>query len=115
MIINYNFLPQKSNIDTQRWVYLDVGKFSGLAETDEEAIKYQFVVPDKDGYPDTEKFVMAGPTCDSADVLYSEHKVTLPATIAAGDKIIIKNCGAYTTTYSTVAFNGFPPLGVVVL
>jgi ornithine decarboxylase len=108
-------VSQKSNIDTQRWVYLDVGKFSGLAETDEEAIKYQFVVPDKDGYPDTEKFVMAGPTCDSADVLYSEHKVTLPATIAAGDKIIIKNCGAYTTTYSTVAFNGFPPLGVVVL
>jgi ornithine decarboxylase len=108
-------VSQKSLLDSQRWVYLDVGKFSGLAETDEEAIKYQFIVPDKDTYPDLESFVMAGPTCDSADVLYTEHKVTLPACVAAGDKIIIKNCGAYTTTYSTVAFNGFPPLEVKVL
>lgn len=107
-------VSQKSLHDNQRWVYLDVGKFSGLAETDEEAIKYQFIVPDVDD-PDLEPFVMAGPTCDSADVLYSEHKVMLPTSIMPGDKIIVKNCGAYTTTYSTVAFNGFPPLGVVVI
>lgn len=108
-------VSQKSNTDTQRWVYLDVGKFGGLAETDEEAIKYQFIVPDKDGDLESEKFVMAGPTCDSADVLYTEHKVTLPKSIEPGDKIIVKNCGAYTTTYSTIAFNGFPPLEVIVI
>lgn len=106
-------VSQKSTTDTQRWVYLDVGKFSGLAETDEEAIKYQFIVPEKSN--NNEPFIIAGPTCDSADVLYSDHKVMLPNDIAPGDKIVIKNCGAYTTTYSTVAFNGFPPLGVVVL
>jgi ornithine decarboxylase len=37
----------------------------------------------------------------------------LPVDLKAGDKFIIKSCGAYTSTYSTVAFNGFPPLNVI--
>lgn len=115
MVANVLLVSQKKLTDTQRWVYLDVGRFSGLAEVEGEAIKYQFVVPDKGDDKEYEPFVMAGPTCDSADVLYSEHKVMLPASLSHGDKIIVKNCGAYTTTYSTVAFNGFPPLGVVVI
>jgi ornithine decarboxylase len=24
--------------------------------------------------------------------------------------VLIESCGAYTTTYASVAFNGFPPL-----
>ena len=31
-------------------------------------------------------------------------------TKAFGDKLLIEGTGAYTTTYSAVAFNGFPPL-----
>ena len=31
---------KKHKDDTQRWVYLDIGKFGGLAETMEEAIRY---------------------------------------------------------------------------
>jgi ornithine decarboxylase len=27
-----------------------------------------------------------------------------------GDEVLIEGTGAYTTTYSAVAFNGFPPL-----
>lgn len=100
--------------DYVRWVYLDIGKFSGLAETAEEAIKYQFIVPNRE-LEDLSDCILAGPTCDSADVLYEQHKVKLPIDLASGDKFIIKNCGAYTTTYSTVAFNGFPPLEVIVI
>jgi ornithine decarboxylase len=29
--------------------------------------------------------------------------------------VLIDNTGAYTTTYSTVAFNGFPPLETYVI
>ena len=115
MVANVLLVSQKKLTDTQRWVYLDAGRFSGLAEVEGEAIKYQFVVPDKMDEEECEPFILAGPTCDSADVLYSEHKVMLPASLCHGDKIVVKNCGAYTTTYSTVAFNGFPPLGVIVI
>ncbi len=111
---NVLLVSTKNEGDEVRWVYLDIGKFSGLAETAEEAIKYQFVTPDCHSN-DTMFCILAGPTCDSADVLYETNKVKFPTDLKSGDRIFIKNCGAYTTTYSTVAFNGFPPLGVVVI
>lgn len=107
-------VSRKTDGDPVRWVYLSVGRFSGLAETEDESIKYQFVVPGKE-HGDTGECVVAGPTCDSADVLYEKNLVQLPVDLAPGDRIIIKTCGAYTSTYSTVAFNGFPPLQVVAL
>ncbi|MGR7995356.1 type III PLP-dependent enzyme [Xanthobacter sp. ZOL 2024] len=101
-------ISKKSDSDKMRWVYLDIGKFGGLAETMDEAIRYPFRTP-RDG-DDTAPCVLAGPTCDSADVLYEKTPVELPLSLAIGDKILIEACGAYTTTYSAVAFNGFPPL-----
>lgn len=101
-------ISKKSEADAMRWVYLDIGKFGGLAETMEEAIRYPFRTP-RDG-DDTAPCVLAGPTCDSADVLYEKTPVELPLSLSIGDKVIIEACGAYTTTYSAVAFNGFPPL-----
>jgi len=106
-------VSKKSETDTHRWVYLDIGKFSGLAETIDEAIRYQFVT-DRDHEP-TGPCILAGPSCDSADVLYEKRPVQLPLGLASGDKVIIRNCGAYTSTYASVGFNGFPPLDVVVL
>lgn len=100
--------------DPVRWLYLNIGRFSGLAETEQEAIKYRFFIPGRDEDEKIE-YIVAGPTCDSADVLYEDHKVFLSKNIECGDKIIIDNVGAYTTTYSTVAFNGFPPLEVIVI
>jgi ornithine decarboxylase len=94
--------------DEVRWVYLDIGKFGGLAETMEEAIRYPIRTP-KDGDA-LAPCIIAGPTCDSADVLYEKTPYPLPVSLAIGDKVLIEACGAYTTTYSTVAFNGFPPL-----
>ena len=35
----------------------------------------------------------------------------LPVSLAIGDKVLIEAAGAYTTTtYSSVGFNGYPPL-----
>ncbi len=106
-------VSRKQEDDLHRWVYLDIGKFSGLAETIDEAIRYQFVTP-RDGQP-TGPCVLAGPSCDSADVLYEKRPVQLPVGLAAGDKIIVRNCGAYTSTYASVGFNGFPPLATHVI
>ncbi|MCC5974749.1 MAG: type III PLP-dependent enzyme [Rubellimicrobium sp.] len=104
---------RKSDRDVHRWVYLSIGRFSGLAETEGEAIRYQFVTP-HDGEP-TGPCILAGPSCDSADVLYEKRPVQLPLTLKAGDRVLIRNTGAYTSTYSSVAFNGFPPLAVVTI
>ena len=106
-------VSQKSANDLHRWVYLDIGKFSGLAETIDEAIRYQFTT-DRDHEP-TGACVLAGPSCDSADVLYEKTPVQLPLGLTAGDRIVIRNTGAYTSSYASVGFNGFPPLDVVVL
>jgi len=101
-------ISTKSDEDTCRWVYLDIGKFGGLAETMEEAVRYKISTPhDEDAMTPC---ILAGPTCDSADVLYERNPYPLPVSLAIGDKVIIEAAGAYTTTYSAVAFNGFPPL-----
>ena len=57
---------------------------------------------------------MAGPTCDSADILY-RHDLTAPSDLRPGDRVLILSAGAYTATCSTVGFNGFPPLPTFVL
>ena len=101
-------ISQKSEDDPVRWVYLDIGKFGGLAETMEEAIRYPIRTP-KDGDA-VAPCVLAGPTCDSADVLYEKEPYPLPISLEIGDELLIEGAGAYTTTYSTVWFNGFPPL-----
>nr|WP_223163085.1 type III PLP-dependent enzyme [Roseivivax sediminis] len=106
-------VSKKSENDLHRWVYLDIGRFSGLAETEGEAIRYRFVTT-RDHEPHG-PCVLAGPSCDSADVLYEKRPVELPLGLKAGDKIIIRSCGAYTSTYSSVGFNGFPPLDVVAI
>jgi ornithine decarboxylase len=93
--------------DNRRWVFLDIGKFGGLAETMDEAIQYP-IQSDRQG--PTEAVILAGPTCDSADVLYEKADYQLPLALEIGDKLEIKATGAYTTTYSAVAFNGFQPL-----
>ena len=91
-----------------RWIFLDIGKFGGLPETLEEAIQYRISTP-HDGGP-TGQVVLAGPTCDEADVLYDAAGYALPLALGIGDRIQILSAGAYTATYSAVGFNGFPPL-----
>ena len=104
-------VADKGGEDRRRWVYLDIGKFHGLAETMEEAIKYRMLTPHDGGA--TGPVVLAGPTCDSADILYEKTAYELPLALKAGDRVWILATGAYTTTYSAVAFNGFPPLASI--
>ena len=101
-------ISRKSADDETRWVYLDIGKFGGLAETMDEAIRYPITTP-HDGTATT-PCVIAGPTCDSADVLYEKKPYPLPVSLAIGDMVLIEATGAYTTTYASNGFNGFPPL-----
>jgi ornithine decarboxylase len=104
-------VSKKSETDKLRWVYLDIGKFGGLAETMDESIRYAIKTP-RDGTP-LEPCVLAGPTCDSADVMYEKDPYLLPLSLEIGDKVLIEGTGAYTSTYSAVAFNGFPPLKTI--
>jgi ornithine decarboxylase len=101
-------ISRKSYDEDKRWIYLDVGKFNGLAETMDESIKYRIRTP-ADGGP-SGPTVLAGPTCDSADILYERTEYQLPLDLKVGDKVEILSTGAYTSMYSSVGFNGFQPL-----
>jgi ornithine decarboxylase len=100
-------VARKSRTAVERWVYVDVGLFGGLIETMGEAIKFP-IYTEKKG--EMEEVVIAGPTCDSADIMYENHKYELPLNLAIGDRMYWLSTGAYTTSYSAVEFNGFPPL-----
>jgi ornithine decarboxylase len=101
-------IAKRNPEDEVRWVYLDIGKFHGLAETIDESIRYPIrTTHDRD---EMLPCIIAGPTCDSVDVMYEKTTYPLPVTLAIGDKVLIEAAGAYTATYSSVGFNGFPPL-----
>ncbi len=103
-------VSRKNNTALQRWVYQDAGKFNGLVETLDESIKYP-VISSKDCKDAKEgEVILAGPTCDSADIMYEDFKYKLPLSLKAGDKLYWLSTGAYTSTYASVAFNGFPPI-----
>jgi ornithine decarboxylase len=110
-------VSKKSYDDARRWVYLDVGRFGGLAETEGEAIRYRIRPVQSNGVDAKSEaeapVVLAGPTCDSADILYDKAGYTLPEDLKSGDRLRIFSTGAYTTTYSAVNFNGFDPLRAI--
>jgi ornithine decarboxylase len=101
-------ISKKSDQDKIRWVYLDIGRFNGLAETQDEMIRYPIRTP-FDADP-MEPCVIAGPSCDSVDVLYEKEPYPLPISLEIGSKVLIEGTGAYTATYASVGFNGFAPL-----
>ena len=55
-------VSRRDRADPVRWVYLDIGRFGGLAETEGEAIKYRITTP-HDGTA-MGPVAIAGPTCD---------------------------------------------------
>lgn len=85
----------------KRWVYLDAGMFGGIIETT-EGLEYE-VVTERKG--ELIPWTVAGPTCDSVDVVMREQ--LLPADLRIDDFVYIPNAAAYTTAYAS-NFNGFP-------
>ena len=103
-------VSRKNNTALQRWVYQDYGKFNGLIETMDEAMKYP-VISSKDAPGEKEgEVILAGPTCDSADIMYENFRYKLPLSLKSGDKLYWLTTGAYTGSYASVEFNGFPPI-----
>jgi len=92
----------------RRWVYVDVGLFNGLTETLGEAIRYRLRAPGD--ATSVGPAVLAGPSCDSADVMYEQAPRNLPLDLRAGDRIQVLATGAYTTAYAAAWFNGFEPM-----
>ncbi|QEO17240.1 type III PLP-dependent enzyme [Acetobacter vaccinii] len=95
--------------DGPRWVYLDIGRFGGLAETENESIRYA-IRTGRDHAP-SGPVALAGPTCDGADILYEKTHYELPLDLEAGETIDLMGTGAYVSTYCSTRFNGFAPLG----
>jgi ornithine decarboxylase len=100
-------VSHRDTSDPVRWVYLDIGRFGGLAETEGEAIKYRIATP-HDGTP-TGPVTIAGPTCDGADILYERSAYRLPLALTHGDRVELLATGAYVTSYASQRFNGFAP------
>ncbi|MDR0450085.1 MAG: type III PLP-dependent enzyme [Treponema sp.] len=108
-------ISRKNNTALNRWVYMDTGRFNGLIETLDESIKYPIVTSkDAAGVKEAE-VILAGPTCDSMDILYEDHKYRMPVDLKVGDRIYILSAGAYTASYASVGFNGFPPIKTYIM
>ena len=101
-------VSQRDKNDPVRWVYLDIGRFGGLAETEGESIKYRITTP-HDGSA-MGPVAIAGPTCDGADIMYEKSNYRLPLALTSGDRVELLSTGAYVTTYCSTRFNGFAPL-----
>ncbi len=105
-------ISRKSRTALERWIYQDCGKFGGLMETLGESIKYP-IVCERTG--PAERVILAGPSCDSMDTMYEDYMYELPLSLAVGDRLYWLSTGAYTSSYSSIEFNGFPPLETFVI
>jgi ornithine decarboxylase len=85
--------------NNENWLYIDVGVFNGLMESI-GGIKYKYVVGSRG---EKKKWVIAGPSCDSFDVIDKEAELPEPE---IGKRILILSSGAYTISYAS-EFNGF--------
>ena len=101
-------ISRKSYDDPLRWVYVDAGRFAGLAETEGEAIRYPITTePVRCGRAG--RVVLAGRSCDSVDIIQEQAALYLPETLQVGDYVDFGAAGAYTDVYAAAGFNGFPP------
>jgi len=105
-------ISKKTISEGSPWLYVDTGKFGGLIETIDESIRYP-IYSERTGK--MIPYTIAGPTCDSVDVMYEKEPYMLPEAIQEGDRLYFFSTGAYTSTYSSVCFNGFPPLKTYIL
>ena len=108
-------ISRKNNTALFRWVYLDTGLFNGLNETLNESLKYPIITDKDEGCKKWGEVVLAGPTCDSMDIMYEDYKYSLPTNLKPGDRVYFLTTGAYTSSYASVEFNGFPPIKTYIM
>lgn len=96
------------NQKSQKWLYLDVGKFNGLYEGTDIKHPVYYTTESSDELIET---TLAGPSCDSDDMLSFKNDLhILPKLLKTGDHIAFMSTGAYSNSYVSVGFNGIPPL-----
>lgn len=110
LITEVVMISRKNNTALFRWVYLDTGLFNGLIETLNESLKYPIVTDKDDDCKKRGEVILAGPTCDSMDIMYEDYRYSLPTSLKPGDRVYFLTTGAYTSSYASVEFNGFPPI-----
>jgi ornithine decarboxylase len=106
-------ISKKSESVPYKWLYVDAGIYQGLDECIEESLEYP-IETEKRSLHKTE-YIIAGPTCDSHDILYEKKRYKLSSNIKEGSRIYFLSTGAYSYQVSSVGFNGFPPLKVYML
>lgn len=89
----------KAKRGDEDWLYIDVGVFNGLMESI-GGIKYSYIV---EGGGQKKKWILAGPSCDSFDVIEKDIELPEPE---VGSLVFILSSGAYTISYAS-EFNGF--------
>jgi ornithine decarboxylase len=104
-------LEEEPRTDEVRWVYLDIGKFGGLAETMDEAIRYPI---ERSGRRRGREVALRA---RRPDLRFGRRPVREDAVHAAavswtiGDEVLIEGTGRlHDDLRGSVAFNGFEPL-----
>jgi len=92
----------KAGRGDDNWLYIDVGVFNGLMES-VGGIKYSYIVETPRETRTKKKWTLAGPSCDSFDVI--DKNINLPEP-EIGKLMLILSGGAYTISYAS-EFNGF--------
>ncbi len=92
----------KANRGDDNYLYIDVGVFNGLMES-VGGITYSYIVETSRQTRYKRKWTVAGPSCDSFDVI--DKNVNLPEPEIGGLMLILSG-GAYTISYAS-EFNGF--------
>lgn len=102
----------KAKRGARTWYYLDDGVYGALSGQMYDHAQYP-ITPLKPFDPTGDFFpsVLAGPTCDSVDVI--DEDIELPD-LAVGDVLVAKQMGAYTIA-SASEFNYYPKPKVVVV
>lgn len=97
--------------DGRQWHYLDDGIYGSYSNVMTEDVHPPILALREivDGVSGDEPVTLAGPTCDSADVVARDYP--MPA-LNVGDVLVSPMMGAYTAVTSS-RFNGFPATTIV--
>jgi ornithine decarboxylase len=90
------------------WYYIDDGVYGSFSGIMFDHCDYR-LVSNRSG--SLEESVVAGPSCDSIDIVARDQK--LPR-LAVGDLLLVPGMGAYTSASAT-SFNGFAPPQTIVV